>query len=295
MTTSPTEVQTYLPDPSTPTLRLPPLACDTHVHVFGPRPKFPYAGGLKVTPQDAPKEKLYALHKRLGIERCVIVQSAVHGHDNSVVQDAIEHGEGRYLGIALVQPDVADAELERLARAGFRGVRFNFMSHLVGVDIDDVIALTPRLAGHGLHLQVHFESKLVHELGPKLKQSHVPVVIDHMGRVDARLGAQHEDFQALMRLLDTDRFWVKVSGIDRIDANAPPEERYRAGEALARTLVDRFPDQVLWGSDWPHPNHTHIPDDGALVDALSIIAADAVVLHKLLVQNPQSLYRFTTD
>lgn len=293
MTISATDVQTYLTEPSAPTLRLPPLACDTHVHVFGPRPKFLYASGLKVSPQDAPKETLYALHKHLGIERCVIVQSAVHGYDNSVVQDAIEHGADRYLGIALVQPDVPDAELARLAQAGFRGVRFNFMSHLVGANINDVVALTPRLAAHGLHLQVHFESKLVRELGPKLKQSRVPVVIDHMGRVDARLGPTHEDFQALMRLLDHDRFWVKVSGIDRIDANAAPAERYRAGEALARILVERFPDQVLWGSDWPHPNHTHIPDDGALVNALSCIAPDAAALHQLLVQNPQSLYRFS--
>src|SRR5690606_16980147 len=128
---SSSDVQTYLDPPSTPTLRLPALACDSHVHVFGPRPRFPYAEGLKVTPKDAPKEALFALHERLGIQRCVIVQSAVHGYDNSATQDAIEHGNGRYLGIALVKPGVSDAELARLASAGFRGVRFNFMSHLV--------------------------------------------------------------------------------------------------------------------------------------------------------------------
>ena len=292
MNASSSDVQTYLEEPSTPSLRLPALACDSHVHVFGPRPRFPYADGLKTTPQDAPKEALYALHERLGIQRCVIVQSAIHGYDNSATQDAIEHGSGRYLGIALVKPDVSDAELARLANAGFRGVRFNFMSHLVGVDIGSVVALTPRLADHGMHLQIHFESKLVHELGPELQRSAVPVVIDHMGRVDATLGANHADFQTLMRLLDDDRFTVKVSGIDRIDAHAAPNERYRHGEALARLLVERFPDQVVWGTDWPHPNHTHIPDDGALVDALARIAPDETSLLKLLVQNPQNLYRF---
>ncbi|HLU77974.1 MAG TPA: amidohydrolase family protein [Burkholderiaceae bacterium] len=286
------EVQTYLSEPSRPTLRLPPLACDSHVHVFGPRPRFPYAEGLKQIPNDAPKEKLYALHERLGIERCVIVQSAVHGYDNSAAQDAIEHGGGRYLGIALVKPDVPDAELARLASAGFRGVRFNFMKHLIGAGIDSVVALTPRLAAHNLHLQVHFESSLIHELGPALQRSAVPVVIDHIGRVDARLGAEHADFQALMRLLDRDNFYVKVSGIDRVDAHAAPEARYEQGEVLARMLVERFPEQVVWGTDWPHPNHTHIPDDGALVDALARIATNEIALKKLLVDNPQTLYQF---
>lgn len=272
--------------------RLPPLACDSHVHVVGPCSRFAYADGLKVAPMDAPKEALFALHERLGIERCVIVQSAAHGYDNSVTQDAIEHGGGRYLGVALVRPDVPDAELSRLTQAGFRGVRFNFMRHLAGVDIADVIDLTPRLAEHGLHLQVHFESSLVHELAAALSRSRVPVVIDHMGRVDARLGAGHEDVQALMRLLDDERFYVKVSGIDRVDAHAAPEERYVHGERLARALVERFPEQVLWGTDWPHPNHTHRPDDDVLVSALERIAPSPKALNLLLVQNPQTLYRF---
>ncbi len=288
-----TEVQTYLQAPSVPTLKLPALACDSHVHVCGPRPKFPYVGEREVIPKDAPKEALYALHDQFGIERCVIVQSVIHGYDNSAAEDAILHGNGRYLGIALVKPDVPDSELMRLANAGFRGVRFNFMRHIVaGADIESVLALTPRLAEVGMHLQVHFESSLVHELNAPLKRSAVPVVIDHMGRVDARLGVEHEDFQALIRLLDSESFYVKVSGIDRVDAYAAPVDRYQQGMVLARTLVERFSDRVLWGTDWPHPNHTHIPDDGALVDALAQIAPSDALLHRLLVQNPQTLFRF---
>jgi 2-pyrone-4,6-dicarboxylate lactonase len=229
---------------------------------------------------------LFALHRTLGIERCVIVQSMVHGLDNRVVEDAIAAGGGRYLGVALVPLDVPDAELARLAHLGMRGVRFNFMRHLgAGADVRDVIAMTPRLATHGLHLQVHFESELVHELGPWLVQSKVPVVIDHMGRVDAR-------FQALMRLLDTPDFWVKLSGIDRIDAHAAPQQRYSRGVFLAQQLWRHHPDRCVWGSDWPHPNHTHIPDDAALVDALAQIVPNVADLQALLVDNPQRLYRF---
>jgi 2-pyrone-4,6-dicarboxylate lactonase len=139
-----------------------------------------------------------------------------------------------------------------------------------------------------MHLQVHFPSAMVHTLAPVLAQSAVPVVIDHMGRVDAQLGAQHADFVALCELLAQPGMHVKVSGIDRIDPTPP----YAAGLLLARTLVQRFPDQCVWGTDWPHPNHTHVPDDGALVNAIWHIAPEADLRQRLLVDNPQALYRF---
>lgn len=286
-------VRTYLESSTAPTLQLPAGSCDSHVHVFGPRDRFPYAPHLQATPLEAPKETLFALHQRMGITRCVVVQSVVHGLDNRVVEDAIAAGGGRYLGIALVPVDVPDAELQRLAAAGFRGVRFNFMRHLVGAaDIEAVLALTPRLAAVGMHLQVHCESVLLHTVGEALLRSAVPVVIDHMGRVDATLGEGHADFQALLRLLEAPHMHVKVSGIDRVDAGAGAGSGYPQGVRLARRLVERFPQRCVWGLDWPHPNHTHIPDDGELVDALARIAPDRQHREQLLVHNPQALYRF---
>ena len=283
-------VLTYKLNPRTPTLKLPALACDSHVHVFGPATRFAYAPTRNFTPVDAPKEALFALHRKLGIGRCVIVQSAIHGFDNRVVEDAMAAGQGRYLGVALVPANVADAELRRLAAAGFRAVRFNFMKHLAATaSMDDILALTHRLKAAGLHLQVHFESSMVHILAAPLSRSAVPVVIDHMGRVDAALGAEHADFAALHALLKNPLFLVKVSGIDRIDPHPP----YVQGVALARTLVQSYPDRCLWGTDWPHPNHTHVPDDGELVDALAGIAPTPKLLEQLLVHNPQRLYRFT--
>jgi 2-pyrone-4,6-dicarboxylate lactonase len=284
-------VLTYLPDPSAPTLALPADACDAHVHVFGPAAAFPYASPRGFTPVDAPKETLFSLHRRLGITRCVIVQSAVHGMDNRVVEDAIAAGGGNYLGIALVPVTVSDAELSRLAAAGFRGVRFNFMKHLPGVPIADVVALTPRLAAFGMHLQVHFDGALIHALAGPLMESAVPVVIDHMGRVDAARGLDQPEVRALERLLDDPRFHVKVSGIDRVDPTPP----YDHGIALARHLLAHAPQRCLWGTDWPHPNHTHVPDDGALVDALARIAPTPAQRQALLVDNPNALYRFDTE
>ena len=289
-----TPVQTYLPTPSEAQIRLPANACDTHVHVFGPVARFPYAASRSFTPVEAPKEKLFALHQHMGIDRCVIVQSMIHGLDNAVVADAIAAGQGRYLGVALVPADISSDALGHLAKQGFRAVRFNFMKHLgVGANPQALVDLTRRLADHHMHLQVHFDPSLIDDLAPWLTRSAVPVVIDHMARVDATQGLQGHAFQALCRLLDDPRFRVKVSGIDRVNEKLPLDTPpYPRGIELAAYLVRTFPSQCLWGTDWPHPNHTHIPDDGVLVQALTDIAPTPMLLQQLLVDNPQALYRF---
>ncbi|MFM1887699.1 MAG: hypothetical protein RL026_2856, partial [Pseudomonadota bacterium] len=175
--------------------------------------------------------------------------------------------------------------------AGFRGVRFNFMGHLgQATPIERVLALAARLEPLGWHLQVHGSSALLTELGPALARSPVPVVIDHIGRVDAAQGVDGAEFRALARLMDDARFWVKVSGIDRVSANGPP---YDDGLALARWLVARHGDRVLWGNDWPHPNHAGpVPDEDVLVAAIARMAPTEAARQRLLVDNPQRLYRF---
>lgn len=288
-----TPILTYNPQPTRPALKLPANACDSHVHIFGPAAQFPYAATRNFTPVDAGKETLFALHKTLGISRCVIVQSIVHGFDNSAVEDAIAHGEGRYLGVALVPSSVSDDELQRLSSKGFKGVRFHFMNHLAATStMDDIVALTHRLKKFNMHLQVHFESSMIHSIAAPLAKSVVPVVIDHMGRVDATQGANHADFAALFDLLKNPLFHVKVSGIDRIDSTPSHAPQYSAGVALAKLLVENYPDQCVWGTDFPHPNHTHVPSDSALVEALSHMAFTQIWLDKLLVTNPERLYGF---
>jgi len=280
----------YLPTPRRPAVALPAGACDAHVHVFGPIVRFPFATSRTFTPCEAPREALYALHAKLGIERCVVVQSGVHGFDNAATADALAGRPGAYVGIALVPLDVTDAELARLDRQGFRGARFNFMQHLgTSPPIDAVVEFAARLAPLGWHLQVHFASVRVHELAPALLCSPVPVVIDHMGRVDAGLGLDQRDFAALRALLRDERFWVKVSGCERASRRGPP---YDDAVPFAQALVADAPDRVLWGTDWPHPNLAHVPDDGELVDLVTAIAPSRALRQALLVDNPQRLYRF---
>jgi 2-pyrone-4,6-dicarboxylate lactonase len=273
---------------------LPTGACNAHCHVFGPRDQFPYAADAPFVPEhDAPREALYALNDRLGLQRCVIVQSACHGLDNSVTAHAIAGRPRDYRGVALVRTDVADAKLARLDAAGFRGVRFNYMGHLgTRTPVDEVLELARRLAPLGWHLQIHGDIKLLTEVAPALRDAPVPVVIDHIGRVDAALGLQQPAFAALLALLDSPTFWVKVSGVDRITRLGPP---YDDAVPFAARLVADFGDRVVWGNDWPHPNHAGpVPIEEELAAQIHRMAPTADALQRLMVDNPQRLYRFNT-
>lgn len=288
-----TDAPTWMTTPSKPRLRLPRGACDTHVHVFGSGARFTYAPTRATIPSDAPKETLFALHEFLGIERCVVVHTAAHGFDNAATADALAAKNGSYRGVALAPATISDAELRALDAAGFCGVRFHYMPHLTpGAPIDAVIAFGARLAALGWHLQIHMQADRIAELVPALHRSPVPVVIDHMGRIDASLGLDQPNFQALLRLLDDRNVWVKVSGCDRATRQGPP---YADAVPFARKLVAEAGDRVVWGLDWPHPNHRGpIPDDGALVDLITEMAPSESARQALLVDNPQRLYRFST-
>ncbi|MBI4366971.1 MAG: amidohydrolase family protein [Deltaproteobacteria bacterium] len=277
--------------PSKPALKLPPGACDAHVHVFGPGRRFPYLAGRKATPSDAPKEMLFALHEFLGIDHCVIVHTASHGTDNAATADALAAKGGAYRGVALVQTTISDADLKALDAAGFCGARFHYIQHLAKTaPIDEVIDFGKRLVDIGWHLQIHMQADLIVALTPAIRRSPVPVVIDHMGRVDASLGLDQPAFNALLRLMDDKNIWVKVSGCDRATRQGPP---YADAVPFARKLVAEFGDRTVWGTDWPHPNHAGpIPDDGTLVDIIAEFAPSEAQRQALLVDNPRRFYRF---
>jgi|TARA_R100000935_G_scaffold25088_1_gene44755 2-pyrone-4,6-dicarboxylate lactonase len=279
----------FHPCPSTPALNLPTGACDAHCHVFGPAADFPFAPQRTYTPVDAPWSTLVDLHEKLGLDRTVLVQASCHGTDNAAMLDAIARSNGTCRGVGMVARDVSEAELQRLHDGGVRGIRFNFVTHLgQDADTDAVRELAARIAPLGWHAVVHFEADRLEVLAPFLKTLSVPMVIDHMGRPDASRGIDQAPFKMLLDLMEDDRFWVKVSGAERITKSGPP---YADAVPFARTLVSRFEDRVLWGTDWPHPNiKKNMPDDGALVDLLMQIAPTEELLEKLLVTNPTRLY-----
>ncbi len=278
------------PDPSRPAFRPPPGAVDAHCHVFGPAARFAFAPGRKYTPCDAPKDKLFALRDFLGFSRNVIVQASCHGSDNSALVDALESAGERARGVAVVGPEVTDDELWALDRAGVRAVRFNFLTRLVEPPPQaQVLRTAERVARLGWHVVVYFEAAELERLTPLLTRIPTVVVIDHMGRPDVAKGIGHPDFQRFLALLEEhSNLWTKVSCPERLTRAGPD---YGDVLPFSRTLVERFPGRVLWGTDWPHPNmKSHMPDDGVLVDLIPRIAVGVDQRQALLVDNPTRLY-----
>jgi 2-pyrone-4,6-dicarboxylate lactonase len=281
----------FHPDPSKPSFAVPPGAVDAHCHVFGPGDVFPYAPERKYTPCDAPKEKLFALRDFLGFDRSVIVQATCHGNDNRALVDALVHSGGRARGVASVGRDVTDEELRRLHAAGVRGTRFNFVRRLVDFTPREVLfEIANRIAPLGWHVVVYFEAQDLPELWDFFAALPTTVVVDHMGRPDVAQPVVGPEFGRFVRLLsEHPNIWSKVSCPERLSISGPPT--YDDVVPFARHLVEAFPDRVLWGTDWPHPNmKTHMPDDGKLVDYVPRIAATPTLQKKLLVDNPLRLY-----
>ncbi len=280
---------TWHPNPKKPDFIVPAGAVDAHCHVFGPAAAFPYAAERKYTPVDAPKEKLFALRDHLGFSKNVIVQASCHGRDNSALLDALRHSNNQARGVAVVSPDITDNELSDMHDAGVRGVRFNFLKRLVDPAPKPVYTrMAERVAKLGWHVVVYFEEADREELVPFLKSLPTEVVIDHMGRPEIAAGVDNSNFRAFLSLMDDEKFWVKVGCTERLTLTGPP---YDDVAPFAQALVERAPDRVLWGTDWPHPNmKSHLPDDGLLVDRIAKIATTEALQNKLLVENPNLLY-----
>jgi 2-pyrone-4,6-dicarboxylate lactonase len=281
----------FHPHPSRPAFRPPAGAVDAHCHVFGPGVRFPYAPERKYTPCDAPKEKLWALRDFLGFERNVLVQATCHGSDNRALVDALYDSAGRARGVATVAALVTDAELSALDAAGVRGIRFNFVRRLVETTPREVFTtLARRVAPLGWHVVVYFEADDLPGLYEFLVTLPTTVVVDHMGRPDVTQPVDGPAFGLFVRLMrEHPNVWSKVSCPERLSRLGPPG--YDDVVPFARRLVEEFPDRVLWGTDWPHPNlRAQMPDDGQLVDVLPRIAPSPELQRRLLVDNPMRLY-----
>ena len=281
----------FHPAPRRPRFVPPPGAVDAHCHVFGPGARFPYATERRYTPCDAPKTKLWGLRDYLGFDRNVIVQATCHGADNRALVDALLTSQGRARGVATVAASVTDRELAALDAAGVRGVRFNFVRRLVDTTPREVLLqIARRVAPLGWHVVIYFEAAELPELYDFFASLPTTVVVDHMGRPDVTRSVDGPEFELFVRLMrERPNIWSKVSCPDRLSRSGAPD--YADVMPFARRLVETFPDRVLWGTDWPHPNlKSHMPDDGALVDFIPRIAPAAHLQRQLLSDNPARLY-----
>jgi len=280
-------------DTRAPKIPSPPGSCDTHFHLFGPRAKFPFADSRSYTPDDAPLENLLKMLDAIGASRGVIVQGNAHGTDNAVVLDALQREPERLRATCIVKPDTPKAELQRMRDLGVRALRFHHMPHGVGfssLGMQSFEKLAPLMADLGLHAQFMMDANALDSAMPFFKHWKLPIMLDHMGNVDGKLGANQPGVQQMCRLLAEGRIWVKVSGAYRVSEQYPD---YPDAKPIHEALVGANPEQVVWGTDWPHPRlEKDMPEDGHLLDLFNAWTPDAGLRRKILVDNPARLYGF---
>jgi 2-pyrone-4,6-dicarboxylate lactonase len=281
------------PHPKRPRFALPPGACDAVCHVIGPRESYPFSPLRKYDAPDAPFDDLARLHATLGIERAALVQATVHGADNSAMVDALQRSRGRYRGVAILDGGESDAELARLDRAGVCGVRFNFVGMLGGPPPAATFQrIVDRIAEFGWHVALHVGGPDILEHESTLRKIPVPVVIEHMGRVDIAQGLAQASFVRMLDLMKHEGFWVKIDMGDRLSLTGPP---YSDVVPFAQAIVAAAPQRVLWGTDWPHPMYQRslpMPNDGELVDLFGAYVPDAALRERILVENAARFYRY---
>jgi len=278
--------------PATPT---PAGACDAHFHIFGPSNRFPFAESRAYTPEDAPLERVLEMHSVLGIARGVAVQGNAHGTDNSAMIDAVKRAEGRLRGVGIVPVDTPASEIRRMRDAGVCALRFH---HIAGemkatfspLGVAAFLTLAPLMAELDLHVQIMMDASELPAVMPRLKDWKHPIVLDHYALAPPSEGVSGVGFQAVRRYLSDGRIWVKLSGAYRLSEAYPD---YEDVKAMHEALIAANPDQLLWGSDWPHPRLAeNVPDDGHLLDLFNAWTPDAAIRSKVLVSNPARLYGF---
>ena len=279
-------------------LHAPTGACDSHVHIFGPFAQFPLAEDRSYTPQEYPAQQFIEHLDQIGFARGVLVTASVCGTNNGSLLRGLEQYPDHLRGVVVPDANVSDQELDQWHALGVRGARFNLLQidgkpmYRNGVGLEVLQKLAPKFAQRGWHAQIWAHAPDLPELAPKLLALGLPLVVDHMGRMNTGHGINHPGFQFLCRLLGEGTGWVKISGADRIGSK---ELNYQDVDPFAKALFAANPENVVWGTDWPHINYFDsalVPDDADLVNLLSRWLPLAADLERVLVTNPARLYDF---
>lgn len=285
---------------SPPAFVMPPGSCDTHAHIFGPGSEFPFDEGhpFSKDPFDASEEMLSAMHAAIGADRCVIVHGRPHGFDLSVTLAALKKNPDRYRAVVLVNPGDESIDFQTLHDTGVRGVRFNTKG--VTPDLDRIGGLLERVAPFGWHVLLHMDNKQIIEFEDFLKSIPVPIVFDHMLRIEPREGLDQAPLAKLKEFLDGGNAYVKLSAFER-NSHAPYP--YDDILPIASDLMAYAPERCLWATDWPHnyfgteqpPEDNQMdgpPNDGPIADLIPLFATKSEAQQRLLVGNPAELYGF---
>ncbi len=283
------------------TFKPPALSCDSHVHVFGPFIKHPLSEDRSYTPGEYLASDFLMHLNRIGFTRGVLVTASVCGTHNGAILEALSAHPKIFRAVVVCDADVSEEELDGWHALGVRGVRFNLLRkngqavYRNGVGLEVLEALAPRMAARGWHAQIWVHAPDLPQLAPRLLKLHLPLVIDHMGRMDTVLGVNHPGFMALCRLVADGQAWVKISGGDRIRAS---NLSFDDVDPFAKALIQSNIQRIVWGSDWPHINYFEekdMPDDGDLSNLLVRWLPTEQERLQVLVTNPAKLYDFEME
>jgi predicted TIM-barrel fold metal-dependent hydrolase len=278
------------PHPNKPKLKAPPGACDTHIHLFGPAGKYPFAADSPYTSCDALPETLFALQDMLGLSTAVIVSPGGYSRDYTMLADVLAKYPGRFRGVALMPDDAPSSEFARLGKLGVRGLRMISAKrggHLPHYNRE----IAARAHDHGWHVQFYPHGTDIVDYADKLLALANDIVLDHFASIPAAGGVDQPAVKAVKRMLDSGRVWLKLSGPMRCTAENFP---YAPVTPLAQAFVSHAPERMVWGTDWPHVNMDgrEMPNDGGLLDLMLEWVPDEAVRNRILAQNANTLYGF---
>jgi predicted TIM-barrel fold metal-dependent hydrolase len=279
-------------EPRKAQLQVPAGATDCHTHLFGPVETYPYIHHRGYTPPDSSLAEMLHMHAQLGIERVVFTQPSVYGTNNSAILDATRQVPEHARAIVALDMHVSDEQLEQLDSWGVRGVRLNM--HTKGgmpIPLDDITRLADRIKEVGWHMEFLFAGEQLDSIEVLLRALPVWVSIAHFAFMPVAPGVAYPPFQKLLRLLTEGNVWIKLSAPYRLSSTPLPP--YTDLTPMAQALVAANPERVLWASDWPHPNcYGEVPNDADLLEALGVWVPDTTLRNRILVDNPQIIYRF---
>lgn len=269
------------------TFSIPAGAVDTHAHVIGLPPEYPYVDNRSYTPPEATEHDYLSMLNATGMSYGVLVQVSVHGTDNRLMRKTVRAHQKRLRGIAVMPLGLPESEYTAAREDGVVGLRLNVLFG-GGIGFDALAEYDALARDMNWHLQFLVNAKDLPALAPAIRKLRVPFVVDHMGHFPAELGPEAPGFRTLVELT-RDGGWVKLSGAYRLSANMP----YTDTIPLAQALFEAAPDRCVWGSDWPHVAHyRHMMNVGDLLETLAVWLPCEADRNRVLVDNAHRLYEF---
>jgi D-galactarolactone isomerase len=274
-----------------PRLKAPAGSCDTHIHFYDKG--YPALPGTP-SPADAAVDDYRQIMRWLGLDRVIVVQPNAYGDDNRLTMDSVAQlGLDTARAVVVVKPGITDQELDQLTKGGARAIRIMAL-HGGTLGLDMLDEMTTRIAPFGWHAIVQLDGRELPHYEDQLLRLPCPFVIDHTAKFLEPVDVDHAGFKTLLRLVDSGRCWVKLSGVYETSKTGAP--KYEDVGRLAKELAHRAPERMLWASNWPHPQGEKLgyPDDANLLDLLLDWAPDEAAIEEILVTNPAKLYGFDT-